>query len=132
MDMDCQSVVMCMATIALIIATYTPLFKILGVPFIPILQLLQVPEAVQASQTLVVGFADMLLPSVVASTTITSEMTRFIVAAVSVTQLVYMSEVGGVLLGSKIPVNIKELIIIFIERTLITLPVIVLIANFIY
>ena len=125
-------VVMCMATIALIIATYTPLFKILGVPFIPILQLLQVPEAVQASQTLVVGFADMLLPSVVASTTITSEMTRFIVSAVSVTQLVYMSEVGGVLLGSKIPVNIKELIIIFIERTLITLPVIVLIANFIY
>lgn len=125
-------VVMCMATIALIIATYTPLFKILGVPFIPILQLLQVPEAVQVSQTLVVGFADMLLPSVVASTTITSEMTRFIVAAVSVTQLVYMSEVGGVLLGSKIPVNIKELIIIFIERTLITLPVIVLIANFIY
>lgn len=125
-------VVMCMATLALIIATYTPLFKILGVPFIPILQLLQVPEAAQASQTLVVGFADMLLPSVIASTTITSEMTRFIVAAVSVTQLIYMSEVGGVLLGSKIPVNLKELIIIFIERTLITLPVIVLIANFIY
>ena len=125
-------VVMCMATIALIIATYTPVFKILGLPFVPILQLLQVPEALQASQTLVVGFADMLLPSVVASTTITSEMTRFIIAAVSVTQLVYMSEVGGVLLGSKIPVNIKELIIIFIERTLITLPVIVLIANFIY
>ena len=125
-------VVMCMATIALIIATYTPLFRILGLPFVPILQLLQVPEALQASQTLVVGFADMLLPSVVASTTITSEMTRFIVAAVSVTQLVYMSEVGGVLLGSKIPINIKELIIIFIERTLITLPVIVLIANLIY
>ena len=125
-------VVMCMATIALIIATYTPLFKILGLPFVPILQLLQVPEALQASQTLVVGFADMLLPSVVASTTITNEMTRFIVAAVSVTQLIYMSEVGGVLLGSKIPVNIKELIVIFIERTLITLPVIVLIANLIY
>lgn len=125
-------VVMCMATIALIIATYTPVFKILGLPFVPILYLLQVPEALQASQTLVVGFADMLLPSVVASTTITSEMTKFIVAAVSVTQLIYMSEVGGVLLGSKIPVNIKELIIIFIERTLITLPVIVLIANFIY
>lgn len=125
-------VVMCMATIALIIATYTPVFKILGLPFVPILHLLQVPEALQASQTLVVGFADMLLPSVIASTTITNEMTKFIVAAVSVTQLIYMSEVGGVLLGSKIPVNIKELIIIFIERTLITLPVIVLIANLIY
>lgn len=125
-------VVMGLATIALIIATYTPIFRLLGLPFVPILQLLQVPEALAASQTLVIGFADMLLPSIVASTTISSEMTRFIIAAVSVTQLVYMSEVGGVLLGSKIPVNIKDLIIIFIERTLITLPVIVLIANIIY
>ena len=125
-------VVMGLATIALIIATYTPIFRILGLPFVPILQLLQVPEALAASQTLVIGFADMLLPSIVASTTISSEMTRFIIAAVSVTQLIYLSEVGGVLLGSKIPVNIKDLIIIFIERTLLTLPVIVLIANIIY
>lgn len=125
-------VVMCMATIALIIATYTPIFRVLGLPFIPLLQLLQVPEAVAASQTLVVGFADMLLPSVIASTTITNEMTKFIIAATSVTQLIYMSEVGGVLLGSKIPVNIKDLLIIFVERTLITLPVIVLVANIIY
>lgn len=125
-------IVMCFATLALIIAEFTPIFKMLGLPFIPILQLLQVPEAVQASQTLVVGFADMLLPAVIASTTITSEMTKFIVACVSVTQLIYMSEVGGVLLGSKVPVNLKEMLIIFIERTLVTLPVIVLIANLLY
>lgn len=125
-------VVMALATSALIIAEFTPIFKILGLPFIPILMLLQVPEAVAASQTIVVGFADMLLPSVLAANTITSEMTRFIVACTSVTQLIYMSEVGGVLLGSKIPVSIKQLLIIFIERTLITLPVIVLIANFLF
>ena len=87
---------------------------------------------VAASQTLVVGFADMLLPSVLAANTITNEMTKFIIASVSVTQLIYMSEVGGVLLGSKIPVNLKELLIIFIERTLVTLPVIVLIANLLF
>ena len=44
-------------------------------------------------------------------------MTRFIIACVSVTQLIYMSEVGGLLLGSKIPVSLKDLIIIFIQRT---------------
>ncbi len=125
-------VVMALATTALIIAEYTSVFQILGLPFIPILQLLQVPEAAAASQTLVVGFADMLLPSVLAAESITSEMTKFIIASVSVTQLIYMSEVGGVLLGSKIPVKIPELIIIFITRTLVTLPVIVLIANFLY
>ena len=98
--------VMCLATLALIIAEYTTIFQVLGTPFIPILKLLQVPEATAASQTLIVGFADMLLPSVLAANTITNEMTKFTVACVSVTQLVYMSEVGGLLLGSKIPVNL--------------------------
>ena len=125
-------VVMCLATLALIIAEYTTIFQVLGTPFIPILKLLQVPEATAASQTLIVGFADMLLPSVLAANTITNEMTKFIVACVSVTQLVYMSEVGGLLLGSKIPVNLKDLILIFLERTLVTLPIIVLIANFLF
>lgn len=125
-------VVMFLATTALIIAEFTPFFTILGLPFIPILKLLQVPEAAAASQTLVVGFADMLLPSILAANTITNEMTKFIIASVSVTQLIYMSEVGGVLLGSKIPVSLKELLIIFLERTLVTLPVIVLIANFLF
>lgn len=125
-------VVMFLATTALIIAEYTTVFQILGLPLVPILKLLQVPEAIAASQTLVVGFADMLLPSVLAANTITNEMTKFIIASVSVTQLIYMSEVGSVLLGSKIPVNLKELLIIFLERTLVTLPVIVLIANFLF
>lgn len=51
-------------------------------------------------------------------------MTRFIIAALSVTQLIYMSEIGSLLLDGKIPVNIFELFLIFILRTIITLPVI--------
>ncbi len=122
------AIVMAMGGIALMIAEYTSIFQVMGTPFIPLLKLLGVPEAAAASQTLVVGFADMFIPSVLA-TTITNEMTRFIVACISVTQLIYMSEVGGLLLGSKIPVGIKDLVILFIERTLVTLPVIVLMAN---
>ena len=124
-------VVMAMGGIAVMIAEYTTFFQFLGMPFIPLLELLRIPEAVQASQTLVVGFADMFIPSVLASS-IESEITRFIIAATSVTQLIYMSEVGGLLLGSKIPVNLKDLIIIFIQRTLVTLPIITLIANIIF
>ena len=124
-------IVMAVGTIALIIAEYTPIFKILGLPFVPVLMLLQVPEAIAASQTLVAGFADMLLPSILAGS-IESEMTRFIVASVSVTQLIYLSEVGALLLGSKIPVSFKELCIIFIQRTLVTLPIIAMIAHLIF
>ncbi|QMV16286.1 YjiH family protein [Vibrio spartinae] len=124
-------VVMGLGTLALIVAEHTSVFAMLGQPFIPFLQWLGVPEAVQASETIMVGFADMFIPAILASG-IDNEMTRFIIAAMSVTQLIYMSEVGALLLGSRIPVNIVELFIIFILRTLITLPVITGIAHLIF
>lgn len=124
-------VIMAFGTIALIVAEATPVFDWLGMPFIPILKLFRVPYAVEASKTMVVGFADMFLPSVIGAS-IPHEMTRFVVATVSVTQLVYLSEVGAVILGSRIPVSLKELFIIFIERTLITLPIIAIAAHIIF
>lgn len=131
MWMGVAPIVMALGTLALIVAEYTPVFQWLGLPFIPLLELMQVPEAKAASETLIVGFADMFLPSVIGAE-IGSEMTRFIIAAVSVTQLIYMSEVGGLLLGSKIPVSFGELFIIFLQRTIVTLPIIVLVAHVIF
>src|SRR5690625_37737 len=124
-------VVMAIGTIATIIAEFTPVFQWLGAPFIPILNILQIPEATEAAQTVVVGFADMFIPAILGSG-IESEMTRFVIGCLSVTQLIYMSEVGALLLGSKLPLNMKDLIIIFILRTLITLPIIAGIAHLIY
>ncbi|AMO55500.1 membrane protein [Endozoicomonas montiporae] len=121
-------VVMAIGTVALIIAEYTPVFNYLGMPFIPLLELLQIPEAELASRTMVVGFADMFVPSILAAS-IETEMTRFVIAALSLTQLIYLSEVGALLLGSKVPVTLGELFIIFILRTLVTLPVIAAMAH---
>ena len=124
-------VVMAIGTFALIIAEHTPIFNYLGMPFIPLLELLHIPEAAAASKTIVVGFADMFIPSILASS-IESDMTRFVIAALSVTQLIYMSEVGALLIGSKIPVNFVELFAVFILRTLVTLPVIAGVAHLLF
>lgn len=124
-------VVMAFGTLALIIAETTPLFGWLGLPFVPLLEWLQIPEAAAASQTMVVGFADMFIPAILASS-IENDMTRFVIAALSVTQLIYMSEVGALLLGSKVPVNVVELFVIFLLRTLVTLPVIALVAHAVF
>ncbi|WP_413377772.1 YjiH family protein [Alkalihalobacillus sp. 1P02AB] len=124
-------VVVVIGTVSLVIAEYTPLFSILGTPFEYVLSWMQVPEAQAAGQTMVVGFADMFLPALL-GVGIESDMTRFIIACVSVTQLIYMSEIGGLLLGSKIPVRFLDLVAIFLLRTLITLPIIVLIAHMIF
>lgn len=131
MWMGVAPIVMAFGLIALIFAEFTPLFEWLGMPFIPLLELMQVPYAKEASETILIGFADMFLPAVIGAA-IESDMTRFIIAVLSVTQLIYMSEVGGVLLGSKVPVKFIDLVFVFLLRTLITLPIIVGIAHLLF
>ncbi|MDQ0484151.1 YjiH family protein [Guptibacillus hwajinpoensis] len=121
--------VMALGTIALIIAEFTPFFTYLSMPIVPILELMQIPEATAAAPAMLVGFADMFLPAVIGSG-IESELTRFVIAAVSLTQLIYMSEIGILLVKSKIPISVLELAIIFLQRTIITLPIIVVMAHF--
>ena len=120
--------VMALGTAALVIAEYTPIFKIISYPLIPLLTLLGLPEAEAAAPTLLVGFADMFLPAVLGSG-IESDLTKFVIAGISLTQLIYMSEIGILILRSNIPVKFWELAVIFLLRTAITLPVIVLFAH---
>ncbi|NLY80634.1 MAG: YjiH family protein [Lysinibacillus sp.] len=124
-------VIMAFGTIALVLAEYTSFFKILGMPFEPILALFQIPFADEAAQTMIVGFADMLLPSILGAG-IESELTRFFIATVSVTQLIYMSEVGGLILGTKLPLKLWDLFIIFLIRTIISIPIVAFMAHLIF
>nr|WP_289037804.1 YjiH family protein [uncultured Allobacillus sp.] len=124
-------IVMAIGTLGVIVAEFTSFFTWIGAPFVPILELLQVPEAKAAAETLLVGFTDMFLPAIIIEG-VANDMTRFVVAALSVTQLIYLSEVGGVLLASKVPVNFWHLLVIFLMRTAITLPIIVGIAHLIF
>lgn len=125
-------VVMCIGTLALVLANNTQIFDVLGMPFMPLLDLLQVPEASEVSKTMVVGFTDMFTPSIIAADLVSSDMSRFIVAVISVTQLIYLSEVGGLILGSKIPVNLLELFVLFLERTIISLLIVAPLAHIIF
>lgn len=123
--------VMCWGTLSLIVAQYTPIFTILSYPVVFLLNILQVPGATEAAPAVLVGFADMFLPSILVSG-VEHEITRFIIGALSFTQLIYMTETGAIILKSDIDLNLKDLFIVFIERTLITLPIITLIAHLIY
>ena len=60
------------------------------------------------------------------------DVTRFIVAVISVTQVLFLDEVGGLILGSKLPINLLELFIIFLERTIISLLIVCPLANLIF
>ncbi len=120
--------VFAIGTVALILAEFTPLFTWLSYPMVPVLELLRIPEAEAAAPATLVGFADMFLPAVLA-TNIESELPRFVIACLSLTQLIYMSEIGALLLKSKIPIKLWELVAIFLLRTAITLPIIAFMAH---
>lgn len=120
-------VVIAIGTIALILAEYTPLFVYLSYPIQLVLELINVPEAAAAAPAFIIGIADMFLPSVIGAG-IESDFTKFLIAVMSLTQIIYFSEVGALLLKSKIPVSILELIAIFILRTIISFPIIYVLA----
>ena len=123
--------VVAVGTAALLLANFTPIFQWLGLPFEPLLRLLGVPEAKAAAGTMVIGFTDMFTPAILISTC-PDDMTRFIVAVISITQVLFLDEVGGLILSSKLPVSFWELFVILIERTVISILIVVPIAHLLF
>lgn len=125
---DLIPIVVAWGTIAMVIATYTPLFQWISYPMGLFLQLLGVEEAFAAAPATLVGFTDMFIPALLL-TGIQSVKTRFIVGVLSLVQIIYLTEVGTIVIKSEIPLNFGKLLVIFLERTLLALPLIVLFAN---
>src|SRR5699024_3359051 len=81
-------------TIALILAEYTPVFTFLSYPVQMFLDFILMPEAAAAAPAFIIGITDMFLPAVIGSG-IESDFTKFLIAVMSLTQIIYFSEVGA-------------------------------------
>lgn len=121
-------IIITIATIVLAITEYTTLFNYLAIPIAPILEFLGVPEATKAAPSFVLGFADIFLPFIGAST-ISSQFTKFVISAVGIMQMYCMSEGIIILLKSSMKIKFKDIVLIFIIRTIISLPIAVLFAR---
>ena len=113
---------MALATTAAMLVFYTPLFDLISLPIVYVLEIFNIPEATSAAPGFLVGFFDQFLPALLAKG-IESEITRFILAGLSVCQLIYMAEVGVLILYSSLPLNFWQLLAIFLIRTIIVFPV---------
>ncbi len=116
----------------LMLAEYTPVLNWLSAPLVPLLDLFQLPDAAVAAPALIAGFLDMFLPALLVAN-IDAEITRFVIGVISLTQLIYMSEVGILMIKCEIPLRFHHLLIIFVLRTLIGLPIVLAFAHwFVY
>ncbi len=116
---------MALATIATLLVFETPIFEWLGYPFIALFELAQLPDAAAAATALFSGFLDQYMPALAAAS-VDSEITSFVLAGLSVSQLIFMSETGVIILRSSLPITFSELFIIFLLRTAIVLPVLII------
>ena len=111
----------------MIIAEYTPVFKYLGYLFQPLLLLCQVPDAAAIAPSMPVGLAEMFLPVLVMNGTAAAVTiglkARVFVCLVSMVQIIFFSETATVMLATKSPIKFWELIVCFIERTVMAIPV---------
>ena len=123
--------VVAVGTIALVISEYTSVFEIIATPMGYVLQVLGLKEAFTAAPATLVGFADMFLPAVLL-TRVASFETRFVVCGVSLMQVMFLTETGSLILQSKIPMNLGKLFVVFMERTLVGLVVMKILAMLLF
>ena len=124
--------VVSIATIALILATYTPVFDWLGVPVAPLLELMGLPDAQAIASTVLVSITEIALPIIIASGAKASAMSLFFVCTLSTVQVIFFTESANAMLEADIPLKVWELVAIFFIRTLLAIPLVALAAHIIF
>ncbi len=109
-------------TLALIATEYTPLFNWLAAPLTPALSAIGLPEAQTAAPAFLTGFADLLLPFLAAEN-VDSQLTKFVICITGTITVICMSETGAILMKSSIPLNFFDLLIVFVLKTAVSVPI---------
>jgi len=119
MAMGILPTILSVGLFGLLLAKYTPVFDIIGYIFYPFTLLLRIPEPMLAAKASALEIAEMFLPALlVASAPI---VTKFIIAVVSVSSILFFSASIPCILSTEIPITLTEIILIWIERTILTL-----------
>jgi len=124
--------VIAIATLSLILATYTPFFDYLGAVFQYPLDMLQLPNAAQIAPTILISIAEVALPVILISSTDAAPMSVFFVCTLSTVQIIFFTESANAMLESDIPLTFIDLVIIFLIRTLIAIPLVAIATHLIF
>lgn len=120
---------MSIGVLGILVAEYTPVFDIIGYVFYPFTLLTRVPEPLLAAKANALSIAEMFLPALLV--TEAPIITKFLVAVVSVSEILFFSASIPCIMATEIPLTMKDYIIIWIERVilsiLITAPILHLI-----
>jgi len=121
--------ILAVGTIALLVAEFTPIFDWLGYPMIPLLRLFGIPDAEMLGPATLIGITEMFLPALLVVEA--ALPARFFIAVLSISQLIFFSAVGPMMMDmfKDIPIRFDHLVVLFLLRTLIQIPIIAIIMH---
>ncbi len=112
--------VLSIGMLGLLAAKHTPLFDIVGYLIYPVVWLSQLADPAEVSSVMASGLAEMFLPAIQA-TEMPSNV-RFTIAVVSVSSVLFFSGSIPCVLATEIPVSIGQMLVIWFQRTIISVP----------
>ena len=114
--------ILTVGTAAVLLAEHTPLFAWLGAPIAPLLTLLGLPDADVLGPAVTAGVTEMYVPALLAKDA--SVAGRFFVCELSISQLIFFSSVGPMMLDMfrDVPIRARDLLAVFALRTALLVP----------
>lgn len=123
---------MSIGVLGIVLANYSPIFTYLGYLFYPFMRLSGFPDALLASKAMAMGIAEMFLPALLV--TESAFATKMVVAITCVSEVLFFSASIPCMMGTEIPISIKDYFVIWFERVvlsiLVSIPVVWMIQTF--
>ncbi|MDQ0340008.1 nucleoside recognition membrane protein YjiH [Caldalkalibacillus uzonensis] len=113
--------------LAILLANHTPLFTWLGKPMEPLLALLGLPDVHILAPATLIGITEMFLPALLVTEAAVAG--KFFIAVLSLSQILFFSAVIPLLLEVDIPIKLRHILVLFVLRTLIAMPIIAAITH---
>lgn len=109
------------ATAGVLLYTYTPLVRWIGFLFYPFMRL-SIPssEAVTASTGAAVSLIEVTIPALLVTVGEWSLRTRYMMAVIPVTSIIFLASFVPCLMATEIPVKFKDMLLIWLERMLLS------------
>jgi nucleoside recognition membrane protein YjiH len=135
MAMNCRliSTIISVGLISFVLAKTTPVFDYIGYIFYPFTHLTRIPDpAVVAKATAIAG-AEMFIPSaIVAGTEGVALISKFVVGIVSISLILFFSGSIPCVLATDVRLSIRNLVIIMLERAVLSLIIAAVLAHFFF
>ncbi|WP_116043248.1 YjiH family protein [Amycolatopsis palatopharyngis] len=122
--------ILTVGVLAVLVANHTPLFEWLSAPVEPLISLVGIPDSEVVAQSTVIGISEMFLPALLAVDV--SLQAKFFVAAMSLTQIFFFSATIPLLLSLELPVRLWHCLVLFVLRTLISIPILAVVTHLLF